>query len=827
VRGISTCRDSLSLAVRGWRVGLLARFVLVGILSLSCADITVAQDDLFEIELKRELDVGLEGAVRAGTWAPLRLQVVNKTGGLRYAAVEWLVFDVDGDVVISRRDRVALKPKERTSVVLYAVPPVGGKTTEGWRVRVVEQKQDDDGSFVDGEVLASRLVAPMRVIKARESVIGVTRGGTLGLSQFSVPYTHHEGLEIVAGIFPANLPDRWHGLSLLETLVWTPQGGDPTAAGVPFDALREWVKRGGHLVVTMSAADATWSDRSNKRLAELLPPVKIVGPTRIETPAWLIGDPVRATNRPMDVRTFEMAPRGDDKSKRDVVVLLKGTRFVLPVAGFKSVTQAKEVAVVVASPYGLGRVTLIGFDLTGPRFRSTIGDDANIRTLGLPHLWRKIMSWRSPVELPIGKLRKEEKIVNLIARDPVPMDDFIPGKIAMKKTAGVTLLVAVVLFAVYWLCAGPGLYAFLKSKGMLRHAWLGFACVVIVFSGVCWVGAIWLRPGQSQVEHFSIVDIDTSTDQVRTHSWFSLFVPKHGVIDVEIDKGYEGSNLNLLASPGLVGSEKGVFLDEQRYTVNVKSPGDVPGLPVRATAKQFEATYQDSIGASSLDQRWSGPSGSLAMKAGFPVGELKHDLPGRLENVTLVFCHGDGFKQVVVYKNQRRWARGDKFLVRPPTKSEWWELVKSPPKVGAKITDPKGYLKRTYNDEGYLGTLYGRRYERQSMVDDDQAPGVEKLSVPKSDELVDRLFLMSFYNHLPPPNFMEGDNETLNMMRTPKHLIRAAVRSLDLSYVTAFRRLIIIGHLENDSPIPLPLKVDGQIVGSSGWTTVRFILPIE
>ena len=54
--------------------------------------------------MAREADLGIEGAVRPGTWTPLRLQVNNRTSELRYAAVEWLVKDVDGDVVIARRE---------------------------------------------------------------------------------------------------------------------------------------------------------------------------------------------------------------------------------------------------------------------------------------------------------------------------------------------------------------------------------------------------------------------------------------------------------------------------------------------------------------------------------------------------------------------------------------------------------------------------------------------------------------------------------------------------------------------------------------------------
>ena len=47
----------------------------------------------------------------------------------------------------------------------------------------------------------------------------------------------------------------------------------------------------------------------------------------------------------------------------------------------------------------------------------------------------------------------------------------------------------------------------------------------------------------------------------------------------------------------------------------------------------------------------------------------------------------------------------------------------------------------------------------------------------------------------------------------------------DLTALLKLRRLIIIGYLK-DSPLPVPLEVDGRQAKGRGWTVVRWISPI-
>jgi len=74
-----------------------------------------------------------------------------------------------------------------------------------------------------------------------------------------------------------------------------------------------------------------------------------------------------------------------------------------------------------------------------------------------------------------------ERLKRGISRSRESLGRFIPSKIAMKKTAGATMLIAFVFFALYWLAGGPVMFAFLRNRGWSHHSWLAFGVVVLVF----------------------------------------------------------------------------------------------------------------------------------------------------------------------------------------------------------------------------------------------------------------------------------------------------------------------------------------------------------
>ncbi len=802
-----------------------------------------AQEGSAKIEFDRDLDKGLEGFARPGTWATMRFTVRNNLPSVRKVHCDWVTSDIDGDLVISRRENVVLNPNGTMPVRMYAMPASNWKPEDPWVVRVFDAES--------GELLDSKRVTPPRLLTdhrspARERVenwrlgaIGVTGGGLLGLDRFREIWTQHEPVELITGIDPSLLPDRWHGMMLLDALVWTPQAGrPPTDPSVPMAAIREWVRRGGHLVISVGAVDSGWSD---PKLADLLPPV-VVGESReIDPPLWMRDPKKFYTNLKIAVRPLKPAAGA---TARDVSWLLVeqpaapatpsdpakvADAPVAPVA-----TAEPPPALIASRQYGFGRVTLIGLDVTDRKF---LDPALGYGEFGLPTLWKSIFRWQSPGNLPIATLENEQRIVKVNLRDINDVTSFLPSRISMKKTAASTLLLAFVLFIAYWVLAGPGVFGFLKSRGKVHHAWLGFGVVVVAFSAITWFGAMFLRPSLTQIEHFSIIDIDASPRGpalVRTHSWFSLFLPRHAGIDVAVDAGQSApapTNPHSLASPGLPGADRSEFSDRQQYTTHVHSPGVMPGVPMRATAKQFEADYLDVVMPQMEERGWTSPAGAVREEKGWPAGKLTHSLPGTLKNVQVVFCRGNGIAQV--WAHPEDWGKGEALdltkrknvpmslvanVPHKKTEAKPWK----PPKPGMKAT---GWEDRAIQGEGDLGE---RLHQIGGGKVDDEEEAVGKARVdPGTPHVVNALMLFSFHSMLPPPDFLVDQSDHLGFGNSPAHWVRTTGRHLDLSALTVLRRVIIIGHLDEGSPMPTPIRVDGDEVESRGWTMVRFILPVQ
>ena len=85
---------------------------------------------------------------------------------------------------------------------------------------------------------------------------------------------------------------------------------------------------------------------------------------------------------------------------------------------------------------------------------------------------------------------------------------------------------------------------------------------------------------------------------------------------------------------------------------------------------------------------------------------------------------------------------------------------------------------------------------------------------------------LTLYDTLPPPDFQNTSIMSAVGGRATVMYERSQGRQVDLTHLIAMRRLVIIG-LWRDAPLPIPLKVDGVSVPSTGWTVIRWIGPVE
>ncbi|MFW6060551.1 MAG: hypothetical protein ACODAQ_10235 [Phycisphaeraceae bacterium] len=763
-------------AMRGFRLHVHLVAVLLAAWLWPAAPVA-AQLSGVELAVPRDF-VGIGGRLRLGEWTPIRVTLTNRGSEPRAVICRWLLRDYDGDEVIAQRRVGALNPQADESVWLYGVPPVNQPNGHAWTIQVLDEAGE--------RVLASEdvLVDHRMLFEHAHTPIGVMSTAALGLQPYTARDTRHDAVALLRGLELASLPDRWYGLSSVQALIWTSEGGAPVdQAGSVADemllALREWVRRGGHLVIVLPSVGQTWTESV---VADMLPVTdqQMRALPDAELPGWLYD---ARPSEPVRMQLTGFAVEGDD----DVAVL----------------ERAEDgTPVVVAGRHGFGRVTMVGVDLR----------DRRLVRMGVPSgrfgLWHTIFGWQSPAFTQAyieAERNKNPPAMNRVAhRDEVSLGRFIPGMIAMRNTAAPALLAAVLVFALYWVLAGPVAYVALRQKGTVQHSWVVFAGFALLFSVVTWVGAWAMQPRLESVSHFSVLDADGRTGEVHAHSWLSLFAPEFG--DVHVALGEDaGSAHHTLSSAGHPHGGQGAgFLDRRSYTLDAAAPSAMD-VPFRGTAKQFELDYYGRLDRAQpgVMHDWVMPQGRVRVENAWPVGELSHGLPGVLRDVLVVYCPGDG---------QMPWVwRYDRWAPR-----EVLDLSANRGRATGLVRRPRRFAEdRNWNTEGFLGELIGQRTGR-GFAQMEQLRG----SVAES-ELIQAMEMLTFYAMLPPPNFRKGLSGALSGSR-PVMYGRDGARPFDVSHLTAGRRLIVLGYLES-APLPAPLTVDERAVDSEGWTMVRWV----
>lgn len=732
--------------------------------------------------------VGLGGAVRPGSWTPLRVNLDNQ-GERREVVVQWRLADVDGDQVLATRRAVA-NPGREQAVWLYGVPPVDTRGDAAWTVQV---KDAATGEPIETQTVRPRV--PVSQTSPRMSLIGLAGSAGLGLDPYTEQYTQHEPIGILRGLSLETLPDRWYGLDALHSLIWVQDGGDPNAAAfLPAmqAALREWVRRGGHLIVVLPPFGEPWS---GSPMADLLP-VPADAMRRVEgtVPNYLY-DIAPVEKATIQMHVFDVPDSG---APGQAAVLLRN--------------DANE-PVVVAKRYGFGRVTLVGIDLS----------EGRLVRMGVPggsfRIWNTIYGWNSPAYTNDRAQRDmgSGNLVQIGQRGKPELGGFVAGIIAMTEQAAPALLLAIVVFLLYWLAAGPLGFALLKSRGQVRKSWLAFVAVVGLFTVIAWGGAWLLQPRGREIAHFSVVDIDGRTGLVRTQSWLSLFIPEFGEALVSVPGG-DVQTPNTLASPGLVPMDvEQAFLNPQPYEVDAAAPSRAE-IPVRATAKQFTVDYLGALaeGQTGVEGTWVAPQGELRIDNGWPRGTLAHNLPGTLTSV------------LAVYVPPRADIPGAAAVGRAGAMPFVWRLGEWAPQTPLQIDEPRQSLRlvqrppayegiqRSFIGEGFLGQHLGNA---GGLNEED---GAAILQLP-DDQRVRVIEMLSFYDALPPPDVFRTNGS--GFADFPNSYQRSLGRNLDLTPHTVGAKLILIGHLRG-SPLPAPLLVDEQAIAdydADSWTVVRWI----
>lgn len=326
----------------------------------------------------------------------------------------------------------------------------------------------------------------------------------------------------------ADMPDQWFGyqaadLVVLTTGSATPQflndlfgNNAPEANRLRREALLEWVRRGGKLVVSVG---------SNATILVQYPQFQALLPAPLRTDPALksvTAVPIYATlpGSTINDDLVSKTPGGTFPVANFAPNPRRAARVLLPpVEDGKPAPDA--VPTVLQSPYGLGRVTVVGFDLDQSPFL-----DFGKRAEFWDWLLREAGAAKAALVPPVAggagntwsnTSDNEDEWASMIRRhvdtfDGVPVVSF--GWVAL-------------FIILYTLLIGPVEYLVLKYVfKRLELTWITFPLIVVSVSAAAYFTAYSIKGNDLKINKVDVVDVDLQSGRVYGKSWFTIFSPR-------------------------------------------------------------------------------------------------------------------------------------------------------------------------------------------------------------------------------------------------------------------------------------------------------------
>lgn len=834
--GILTAPSRRALALI---VSCLFAFVSAGLIPAAAAQ-GVSAGQIVEI---RDVIFGIGGQCRAGSITAAAVTVYFVGTEPQRARVVWNVPDPDGDIANISRE-LTLNPGSNP-VWLYA--PLDFQTRAGSIAEFIVYEFDDNGR--PRSQLAARNVGMGSVLSPYVGMIGVVGFESANLEWYAQtwqpgetqPAAAQEPLQIVRGIAPGSLPDRWMGFDALEALVWV-EGNPLDLSLQQASAIEEWIHRGGHLIVVMPQVGDLWTSTP---LDAILPQVNvrlwedqvITGPAsaggimkylsreRVQLDAPGPNRQYPRVNLHLFTPTVGLdGRRTDDWKETDCEPLME---LDVPMADGTN----ERMALVIRRRIGLGHVTMVGVPVTDPRLRQP--------PLFWPHtevFWNPILGRRqdTPNRFEVDQIQQDARDnrdlhINKV-RDMVDIGEPFGRMIELSGQAGGGLLLALVLFVLYWLVAGPGVYAWLKARKLHRHSWLGFVAATGVFTAIGWFGARALRMEGTRPRHVTVLEQVAGANWQRATTYMTLMLNGYGrhtvgLVDPAVENqeqdavaAYARHNVVFALYP--VGGSLSTFPDTREYDVTAAEPYEM-SVPSRNTAKQFAFRWfgrplegwKMASGVTSTDRPHEiREGGSQTPRL---TGVLQHSLPEALYDVTIFHVTSVPATRPEVSLTRREGVA----QARPPLISYVWS--KSKPWQPGEPLDLGGEAYEPVTDARFVDGLTDKCMSTM-MKGIPKSQGGGSITYNQTQQRTAMELLGAYHLMRPPVWVGRAGSED-------QHLYyRSLGREWDISPWFSQPCLIITGYLQGGA-VPTPIRLDGDPLpdaDSASVTMVRWIYPL-
>lgn len=451
----------------------------------------------------------------------------------------------------------------------------------------------------------------LRSVRPRDSLTYVVLSLGAAPVGFELPKLPGAALETTPGIRGgrvvlaaitdvAELPDQWFGYGAADLMIIHTDRGAVGfldklfgAASSPAEkrkgeALGEWVRRGGRVVVAMGES-AGQADRW-PGLTELLP-FNVSGAKAHSTLALYWG--ARESSQTSMFSAALVAKEGEFKIASLTPKGDRAPRVLIPPPERRG---EKDEIIAGQSAYGLGRVTLIGFDLGQPPFSELPQR---------PEFWDWLLREGGANRASAGSegkpkpggsnLTEEEDEVSVALRTHTDTFEGVPvvsfGWIAF-------------LIVLYILLIGPIEYFFLKRVlGRLELTWITFPIIVLTVSLAAYFTAYSLKGRELKINKLDVVDVDPASGRVYGTTMFTIFSPRIDsyTLGVTPGEGWSSSSETHGTTVSWVGSPRGgrasLLRRNYRYHSDPDSLADgLEKVPVQVwSTKSFAAQWSAPI----------------------------------------------------------------------------------------------------------------------------------------------------------------------------------------------------------------------------------------
>lgn len=464
------------------------------------------------------------------------------------------------------------------------------------------------------------------------------------------------------------LPDQWFGYQAADLIVLTTGGGTPPEFVDELfepeksrsfkdrrDALLEWVRRGGRLVISAGSRANTLAQYSLFR--DLLPaplrlnaPTKEVGELKL---TWKVSGNIQDAFLRGRTPQFPVANVTPAQAARPPRVLLAHAADPAFAAA-----RADDIPLVMQAPYGLGRITFVAFDLDQSPFA-----DFSKRAEFWDWLVREAGSQRSALAT------KDQNQTNYgygSGSTDQAEDEFLTNLRQHVDTFDGVPVVSfgwVALFIVlYTLLIGPVEYLFLKLVlKRLELTWITFPLIVLTVSAAAYFTAYAIKGNDLKVNKIDVVDVDLAGERVYGRTFFTIFSPRIDsyTIGVEPREGWTVARPNEPTPPTLVdwmggsrGGSSGIVSRGYDYAEDRAGNVGLVRVPIQVwSTKAFTASW-----CGFTDRGTQPIAADLYHPPGNPekvTGSFVNNLPVKALQDPVLFYAGKAYKLPTMTPGQR------------------------------------------------------------------------------------------------------------------------------------------------------------------------------